>query len=78
MRAKIRKQLTGTELGQDIEAAVATLLDQKAAVCEVTWGLGDQGLVVQCAACNTTHQVTDRADVGRLGTRASAGGPPVG
>ena len=63
MRAKIRKQLAGNELGQDIEAAVEKLLDQKAAVCEVTWGLGDQGLVAECADCAATHRVTDRADV---------------
>ena len=32
-----------------------------AAVCEVTWGLRDGGLIAECGDCGATHQVTSRA-----------------
>ena len=74
MRAKIREQLAESELGQSIEESVKTLLSEEprstpsgvvttAAVCEITWGLQDGGLLARCADCDKSHQVTDRAEL---------------
>ena len=34
-----------------------------ASVCEITWGLQNRRLVARCADCDTSYEVTDRAEL---------------
>ena len=73
MRAKIRKQLAESEVGQAIEESVNTLLSERplqppssdvttASVCDITWGLRDGALMAWCADCDTTAAVLELPD----------------
>ena len=73
MRAKIRKQLAESEVGQSIEAAVNTLLSERlfqppsgdattASVCDITWGLRNGALMAWCADCDATVPVLELPD----------------
>ena len=73
MRAKIRKQLAESEVGQAIEESVNTLLSERslqppssdattASVCDITWGLRDGALMAWCSDCDTTVPVLELPD----------------
>ena len=71
MRAKIREQLTESELGQSIEESVKTLLSEEPpssgvvmadSVCEITWGLLDGALAAWCSDCDETARVLQLPD----------------
>lgn len=73
MRAKIRKQLAESEIGQSIEEAVNTLLSERplqlpstdattGSVCDITWGLRSGALTAWCADCDTTAPVLELPD----------------
>ena len=73
MRAKIRKQLADSEVGQSIEEAVNALLSEPlfqppssnattAAVCDIAWGLRNGVLMAWCADCDTTALVLELPD----------------
>ena len=73
MRAKIRKQLADSEIGQSIEESVNTLLSERplqppssdastASVCDIAWGLRNGVLMAWCADCDTTAQVLELPD----------------
>ena len=72
MRAKIRKQLAESEVGQAIEESVNTLLSERplqpsgdattTSVCTITWGLRNGVLTAWCADCDTTAPVLELPD----------------
>ena len=73
MRAKIRKQLADSEVGQSIEEAVNALLSERplqppsddtttTSVCDITWELRNGVLMAWCADCDTTAPVFELPD----------------
>ena len=72
-RATLLWPARGSALGTSVPCcAVIT-----ASVCEITWGLRNRRLVARCADCDTSYEVTDRAELDGWALALSASPHPT-